>query len=157
MSTPKRHNPRKAGRKTKFRPEYVAQVTVLIRAGKNLTECQKFFGISRPQWAYWKEQNPAFKAALEESMAQRIIDVENSLFQRARGYSYVESTVEVSETDKGTRKVCKKITKHVAGDVAAQKFFLTNRHSGQWKDRTENKVEHRGQIVFKLSEQDLKA
>lgn len=143
--TPRKIKPKQVGGKTKFRPEYVTQVRTLIRLGKNISECVSFFGITKPTWGYWKRRYPEFREAIEESLEEKVHKVEDALFKRAIGYEATETVVEEIQTDKGSRIVKRKTKKQIAGDVTAQKFFLTNRNPSQWSDKAETKhVGHDG-------------
>ncbi len=66
--------------------------------------------------------------------------VEAALFKRAMGYTveevHTESFAEEAK-DKKRRSKVTKITKHIAGDVGAQAFWLKNRRPELWKDRHE--------------------
>jgi type I restriction-modification system DNA methylase subunit len=134
MATPKRRNPKKAGRKTKFRPEYVDQAKQLIADGKNQKQCQDFFNVSRPTWSAWKKAHPEFLYALQESLAGNIAKVEDALLKRALGYEYLEiiKTIEVSENDK-KKQTKKEVMKHISGNVEAMKLYLYNRCPDRFK------------------------
>lgn len=64
------------------------------------------------------------------------VQVENALLKRALGYEYEETTQEIRKDEDGKKKtVVKKVTKHVAGDVAAQIFWLNNRRPDSWMNK----------------------
>jgi deoxyxylulose-5-phosphate synthase len=60
---------------------------------------------------------------------RQVQKVVNAVFQRAKGYDYIETTTE-------GKKVTKKVTKHIPGDVNAQKFYLINRDPEHWQPET---------------------
>lgn len=135
MSTPKRHKPKKGGRKTKFRPEYAEQARQLIADGKNQRQCYEFFNVSRQTWHSWKKRFPVFLDALQESLDGNVKKVEDALLKRALGFSCTEVTKTVEIVEKGKKKQSnKEVERHVIADVAAIKFFLVNRSPKDWQN-----------------------
>lgn len=135
MATPKKLNPKKVGRKTIYRPEYAKQAAQLIADGKNQKQCQEFFNVSSATWANWKKIYPEFLESLEESLAGKIKKVEDKLYRRCLGYTYIQTTKAIEKTCDGKEKHTKKeIERHILGDVMAQKFFLINRDPKNWSN-----------------------
>jgi hypothetical protein len=74
--------------------------------------------------------------------------VVNAVFKRAIGYDYEETTTEAD-------KLTKTVTKHVPGDVNAQKFHLINRDSEHWQP--ENRIENSHIIINNFQLPQLEA
>lgn len=89
-------------------------------------------GISRSTLAEWKKKYSDISDALKKG--KKIVDteVENALLKRALGYDYTETSKKYKNGKLVEEKV---ITKHVAGDVTAQIFWLKNRKPGEWRDK----------------------
>ena len=90
---------------------------------------------------------------------KQVQTVVNSVFKRANGYNYEEQTLEsfAIKDEEGNvigheLKPTKVVTKHIPGDVNAQKFYLVNRDSEHWQ--SENKVEYTNNTInnFQLPE-----
>ena len=62
------------------------------------------------------------------------IEVENSLLKRALGYTYDETTREISK-ETGQLVVTKVVTKQVVPDTTAIIYWLKNRKPKQWRDK----------------------
>lgn len=89
----------------------------------------------------YKEKYPQFSQSLKKGKEVVDIEVENALLKRALGYDYTEETIETLVD--GSEKY-KTVTKHMAGDITAQIFWLKNRRPDKWKDK--NIVEHEGEL-----------
>lgn len=101
----------------------------------------------------WKNKYSEIRNALKRGKEVVDIQVENKLFQRAMGYEYKEVTYErienmVIEPDGSLNVIpgtkIKTVVKQMAPDVTAQIFWLKNRKSKEWRDKTD--IEHGGQI-----------
>lgn len=62
------------------------------------------------------------------------IEVENSLLKRALGYTYEETTREMSK-ETGQLVVTKVVTKQVIPDTTAMIYWLKNRKPKEWRDK----------------------
>lgn len=76
----------------------------------------------------WKQKHPDISEALKKGKEVADIEVENALFKRATGYSYVEEIEERGEITKRTHK-------HMAPDVGACAIWLKNRRPDKWRDK----------------------
>lgn len=88
-------------------------------------------GISRSTLSTWKIKFPQIADALKRGKDVADIEVENSLFKRATGYSYNEIKEEY-EKDTLMRRIV--TTKHVPAETAAICFWLKNRKRDTWND-----------------------
>ncbi|MBM7717158.1 transcriptional regulator with XRE-family HTH domain [Bacillus thermophilus] len=97
-------------------------------------------GISRSTLNEWKKRYPDISDTLKRG--KEVVDrqVENALLKRALGYEYEEVKTYIEETDGKKKKRVEKTTKHVAGDVTAQIFWLKNRKPGVWRDKKETEL-----------------
>lgn len=130
------------GRPTKYKPEYVAQAAKLCKLGATTNELADFFQVSTSTVCLWQVEYKEFSDAIK--MAKDAADrrVEQSLFNRAMGYTHDEvdiRTVALGD-NQGSEIVQTPIKKHYAPDPTAMIFWLKNRKPGEWRDR----VEHTG-------------
>lgn len=134
--------PKKPGRPTGFRKEFIEQAFKLCKEGFKDTQLAEFFSISEATLNNWKHAFPKF---LESIKAGRDIfdteQVEKALGMRAVGYEYEEDCIE--RQSNGTVKV-RKVKKKMPPDVTAQIFWLKNRSPKRWRDKQE--LEHSGEI-----------
>ena len=99
-------------------------------------------GISPATLYKWKNAFEEIVESLKKGKDVVDIQVENALFKRAIGYTYVETTQErIVDYDSETGAVVgshlettKKVTKEIAPDVTAQIFWLKNRKPELWRD-----------------------
>lgn len=154
----------KKGRKSKFNPKYAEKARELC-AEKGYTDknLAVHFKVSEATINRWKKEFSEFCESLKKGKDEfdsRV--VEQSLLKRAAGYSYVETTRELQDSDSDstvvdedegseipiqTLVVTKKVTKHMAPDVTAQIFWLKNRQPQRWSDKKE--IDHRIEDVSK--------
>lgn len=94
-------------------------------------------GICEKTLYTWKKKHSVFNRYLERGIAICNASVERALHKRAIGYETEEVKVTYSEGDEGGEVVDQRVvtTKQVAGDVGAQKFWLTNKNPKDWSDR----------------------
>jgi len=137
----------------------------MARAGLTDAEIADELKISVATVHNWKNKHPEFIDALKRGKAIPDDKVELSLFQRALGYEYVETTREVPKFDAGAIEklieagmsiddmpelvVTKTVTKQLAPDVTAQIFWLKNRRPDRWRDV--QRVEHRGNVESSIT------
>lgn len=88
-------------------------------------------GISIKTLYNWKREHLPILQALKKGKEVVDLQVENALLKRALGYSYVETTKELSL--EGELIIKKTVTKEVAPDVTAQIFWLKNRCPEKWR------------------------
>lgn len=114
----------------------------------------------------WKVEHPEFREALNDGKAVVDARVEDSLLQRALGFSHTETRLEAKSDElgrplKGGRVI--KTTKQVLPDVTACIFWLKNRKPKMWRDTHDVSVEASAEGIqafleaTRPSEQDVKA
>lgn len=146
-----------AGRPTDFKDAYVDQAFKLCLLGATDEEMADFFGVATSTLYLWKSDITEFSEAIKRGKITADAEVANSLFKRATGYEYRETTfekigpgedkVEVGEEgmesieqDNFKKKV---VVKEMAPDVAAQNIWLKNRRGKvkegalKWADKHE--------------------
>ena len=97
-------------------------------------------GIRRETLSEWAKKYPNISNALKRGKEVPDIEVENSLYKRAVGYNYTETTKELKlnpSTGKFEMMITKEVTKHVVPDTTAEIFWLKNRKPDVWKDKQE--------------------
>lgn len=102
---------KKPGRQLIITPKVEQVILEGISNGNTMTYVCNLLDITRmTEWNY-RQSHPEYARRLSEALERRIEIVEDSLFAKA-----------------------------VGGDVVAQKFFLTNRASKQWRNIQEHQV-----------------
>jgi hypothetical protein len=86
----------------------------------------------------WKVEHPEFREALNEGKAIVDARVEDSLLQRALGFTVTDTRLEAKADDfgrpmKGGKVI--KTTRQVSPDVTACIYWLKNRKPRAWRDR----------------------
>lgn len=135
---------------------------------KEMAEC---LGIGESTFRKIKNKNIALLAVLKQCATARkkvaeeqVKSVEASLFQRAKGYEYIEKVpIKVKEefyNKEGKKCTIEKVeivekTVHVPADVGAAKFFLQNRAKKVWQDNP-HKVENDKENL-KIKKQEIES
>jgi hypothetical protein len=126
--------PRRVGRPTDYDPAYCEQVEKFCRLGATDAEVADFFAVVESTVNLWKIKHPEFSEALKRGRVIADLEVANSLYRRATGYS--------SETEKiigkGESQRVVKVKVVVEPDTTAQIFWLKNRRKAHWRDRHEH-------------------
>ena len=121
-------------------PEGLTLLTGWARNGLTDEQIAKNMGISRSTLAEWKKKYSDISDTLKKGKDVVDIEVENALLKKALGYSYKETTKELSvdkQTGESKLIVTKEVTKHIAPDTAAGIFWLKNRRPDEWRDRVQ--------------------
>jgi hypothetical protein len=118
-------------------------VTRLAEQGFTDAQIAELIGFSEQTIERYKK-DPEFLLALKKGKETPDGKVIQSLYKRAIGYDYEETTIEGTPTTGLDGKVSgmtptnvKKIKKHMAPDVGAMCFWLKNRQPRDWRDRHE--------------------
>ena len=86
-------------------------------------------GISTRTLYRWKLQYCQICQALKKGKDVADREIENALFNRAKGYDVTETKI---KTKNGVVIEKTEITKHIPGDTTAQIFWLKNRKPEYW-------------------------
>lgn len=124
------------GRPTSYRPEYAIEVADMCARGATDLEIADALEIDVRTLYRWKAKYDDFRHAMK--LAKEVADerVERSLYVRAIGYEHDEVDIRVVNGE----IVATPIRKFYPPDTAAAKFWLTNRRSDSWRDKTEANV-----------------
>jgi hypothetical protein len=142
----------KGGRPTSYRPEYVEQARKLCQIGATDVEMSQFFGVSLSTFFLWRAANQEFSDAIIAGKALADERMKRSLYQRGIGYNLPVVKIEERLLGKGKNAklaIVKRTTsaEHIPGDVGAQKMWLCNRVSKEWRD----KIEHTHEPVREIT------
>lgn len=91
---------------------------------------EKRMGVDIRTLRSWRKDYPEFDEVLAIGKEVTLARVEESLYQRATGYDYIEQTYELVE---GEMRLTKEVKKHVPPDVKAILHFLYNRDPQHWR------------------------
>lgn len=139
-----------AGRPSKHKEEYNEQAYKLCLLGATDKELADFFHTTDRAINRWKETIPAFRQSLKAGKDQADAVVASKLYHRAIGYEHEDTqfaTFQGEITDSQT------YIKHYAPDTTACIFWLKNRQSAKWRDKTEQEIS--GNMVIFKGEKDL--
>lgn len=140
-----------AGRPSSFKPAFVGQAQKLCELGATDAELADFFGVSTVTIWRWQSAHNEFCNALKRGKEAADERVERSLYARATGYTY--DAVKIFMPTGAKEPVYAKYQEHVPPDTTAMIFWLKNRRSGDWRDKTEQVVRH--EHVSQMSDDEL--
>ena len=111
------------------------------RSGLTDEQIAHNIGIRRETLYDWINKHPNISNALKKGKEVADFEVENAMFKAALGYEHEEVKTYMEEYENGKKKKkVEKTKKHVAPNVTAQIFWLKNRKSSTWRDRTEQHI-----------------
>ena len=125
------------GRPSKYKDEYNDQAYKLCLLGATDKELADFFEIKESTLNLWKKAQPGFMESLKRGKDQADSVVASKLYHRATGYEHEDTqfaTFQGEITDSQT------YIKHYAPDTTACIFWLKNRQSAKWRDKTETEL-----------------
>lgn len=140
-----------AGRPTKYKEEYNEQVFKLCLLGSTDKDLANFFSVDEATINRWKIEYPEFCESLKAGKEEADAKVANSLYNRALGYSHPEDKI----FNNNGEELIVKTTKHYPPDATSAIFWLKNRQSAKWRDKTD--VDHTGELTVVLSDKDSQA
>ncbi len=128
----------KRGRPTDYKDKYVEQARKLCALGATDKEIADFFEVATSTFYLWKAQHSEFSEALKA--AKEIADerVVRSLYHRAVGYKH--EAVKIFLPKDASEPVYAPYVEHVPPDTTAAIFWLKNRRSDEWRDKSHNEV-----------------
>jgi len=128
-----------AGAPTKYNKEFNGQALKLCLLGATDIELADFFDVEEKTINNWKKKHPEFLQSIKEGKDQADSRVAESLYNRALGFSHSDTKFATYE---GQITDSQEYTKHYPPDTTAAIFWLKNRQSSKWRDKTESKVTH---------------
>lgn len=127
-----------AGRKNKYdsrvKPRLKA-IAAWCRNGMIEKEICRRLGISEQTFNVYKKQFPELLESLRQNKEIADAEVENALFQNCLGREVREITETEFKDAGGGKAVTKTVIKQLAGNVAAQKFWLLNRQPQKYRQK----------------------
>jgi hypothetical protein len=152
MSKPyKKRDKLPAGHPIEYKELYNEKVYKLCLLGATDKEIADIIGIAEATLTIWKSKYPDLLASITKGKDDADSDVANSLYKRACGYEYEETSVTQigeKEGDEPAKPIkVLRITKtkhHLPPDTAAAFIWLKNRKHKAWKDKHE--IDIRGLI-----------
>jgi hypothetical protein len=141
-----------AGRPTSFKPEFVEQARKLAALGATDREAAEFFEVAESTLHLWKHTHPEFSESLKVGKETADARVEQSLYRRALGYSH--DAVKMHTVD-GAVSITPYV-EHYPPDTTAAIFWLKNRKPAEWRDKTEQDVNLKGDLASLVAERRAK-
>lgn len=132
----------RGGAPTLYRTSYDEIARKMALLGATDVEIAQAFDVTVETLNNWKRQRESFAASIRAGKVMADSEVVDSLFNRAKGYSYTDYKVFLPEgyVDKETGKpipVIVPYTRERAPDTNAAKFWLMNRQRDLWRERQE--------------------
>jgi len=120
---------------SKFTERMPHQIYTMATLGLTLAQMADSLGIGQSTLGTWLQEKPECRAAYEQGKESFDMDIELALRQKALGYEY-ERTKHYSGVDSLGREWTRSVTEtiRVEGDITAQKFWLSNRQPGRWRE-----------------------
>ena len=134
MPTKKKTPAKRRGAPTKYNPDVHVQLARgLARCGYTMAEMAHEMGVGERTLYKWRTEHPELLHALNEGRALADSVIEDSLFNRAKGYR--KRTVRKRKGPQGV--TVEETLEDVPPDTTACIYWLKNRKPEQWRDRRE--------------------
>jgi hypothetical protein len=121
------------GRPSKYLPIYAELAHKAALLGVTDAEMAVHLGVAESTFHLWKREHPGFSESITAGKALADAAVAESLYRTALGGGTVTEIRE--EPDSEGNIVRKTVTRELAPDVRAQRYWLGNRHPKLWRDR----------------------
>lgn len=144
---------RKRGRKTLFRPHMMDEGPKLAAYGMTMDEIAEFWNIHRATLYRWAQKHHDFRDSIKRARAQADVRIQESLYNRAKGYKYKESYYEMKPAKNGGESkltLVKEVEKTMAPDPTAIIFWLTNRQPEHWRHKKEVALSAKDKLPLEL-------
>ena len=122
----------------KFNEAFIEKAKTLCAEGIGENALASLFGVPANTIESWKKKSPAFGEAINRGKAIADFQVVQSLFRLCNGYTYVNN--KVMRSNRGCEIV--QYQEKVQPDIAAIKFWLTNRMPETWEILRRQMMEH---------------
>ena len=132
------------GRPSAFKPEFAEEAQKLCKLGATDAELADFFAVSIVTIWAWQRRYPEFLSALKAGKQEADDRVERSLYQKAIGYTFDAVKIFCSKDGDVTQVPYRE---HAAPDTTAAIFWLKNRRSGDWREKTEHIVRNETSVL----------
>lgn len=126
------------GRPTLYKPEYDNQAYKLCLLRATDSEIADFFNVCEATINNWKNEHESFLESIKSGKLIADYTIAESLFERAKGCTIVKQQafkVKIGQYEEKIEVV--DLEEELPPDTAAIKFWLTNRKSKEWRDKTD--------------------
>lgn len=134
--------------RTEYRTGYPDQARMLCLLGATAEDLAIWFGVGTTTIDRWMNEHRDFYWAVKDGRRLADARVAQALYNRAIGYEAKEKRIEVGT--EGLKQV--DITKHIAPDVAAARFWLTNRQPELWREKKEVELTDNRDLATRILE-----
>ena len=124
----------KQGRPTKYKSEYDEQAAKLCQLGATDKQLANFFKVSESTLNLWKLEHTSFSESLKLGKGVPDENVKRSLYDRAMGYTCLETKLNVVNGE----IVETVVEKHYPPDPTSMIFYLKNRCRDEFTDKVES-------------------
>jgi hypothetical protein len=121
------------GQPTKYNENYTEQAYKLCLLGATDQDLADFFEVCVATIHNWKHDQPKFLDAIKRGKHIADTNVAQSLYKRATGFTCKDTKF---ATHEGVITDSKEFEKNYPPDTVAAIFWLKNRQSGKWSDKT---------------------
>lgn len=126
------------GRPSLYLPEYAEQARKLCLLGATDQEIADFFEVDVRTVYRWKAEHGEFCQSLKAGKEVADERVERSLYQKAIGYE--QDAVKIFMPANAPEPVYAEFREKIAPDTTAAIFWLKNRRSDLWRDKSHSEV-----------------
>ncbi len=123
----------KGGAPTKYQEAYKEQARKLCLMGYTNQELSNFFEVSKSTLQLWIKNKAGFSDSLKAGKELADMNVTVGLYERACGYSHIETKVFCNQGEITTHD----ITKIYPPDPISIKYWLNNRQPEKWREKVE--------------------
>ncbi len=124
------------GRPSKYKEEYAEQARKLCLLSSTDKDLALFFDTTEQTINAWKKKYPEFLEALKKGKLIADANVANRLYNRAMGYSAIDTKF---ATHEGKITDQQEYIKHYPPDTTACIFWLKNRQKANWRDKIDER------------------
>jgi len=122
----------------KYDPSFVGEAKKFFMCGFSQADAAVFFGVTKQTIAQWIKKYPDFAMAYRRSALIADTAVSTRLHKRAVGYEVTEKHISTEMVEGRKQIKTKTITKEIAPDVAAARYWLNNRQPKKWAEKTKH-------------------
>lgn len=138
---------------SKYREEFPEQAYKLCLLGARNEDLARFFAVTVKTIYQWQQDHEEFTLAVRGGKEHADAAVAESLFRRARGYSYNSQKVVLNKETKLHESV--NYEAHMPPDTIACIFWLKNRRPDLWRDMRQHEHGRPGDFA-QMSDAELR-
>tara|TARA_R110002012_G_scaffold198074_3_gene366797 strand:+ start:2052 stop:2510 length:459 start_codon:yes stop_codon:yes gene_type:complete len=144
MAKPKTKKP--SGRPEKYQETFNEQARKLCLMGYTNDQLADFFGVARSTLQLWVKGKAGFSDALKAGKELADMNVTVGLYERACGYSHIETKVFCNQGEITTHDV----KKTYPPDPISIKYWLNNRQPEKWREKVDTEAMQPDQVIQKV-------